>query len=70
MAWHGIAAEAAAAGTASGAVGVDLLAAASSVGASCLIMGAYSHGRMREMMFGGVTHHVLNHATVPVFLVH
>ena len=25
---------------------------------------------VRQMVFGGVTHHVLHHATLPVFLVH
>jgi len=70
LAWHGIVAEALARGTASDSVGADLLAATSSVQASVLIMGAYTHGRVRQMMFGGVTHHVLHHATVPVLLVH
>ena len=70
LAWHGIAAEVVATGAAGDSVGADLLAAASSVGASLLIMGAYTHGRVREMMFGGVTHHVLHHAKLPVFLVH
>jgi len=70
LAWHGIAAAALAASPASDSVGGDLLAAAASVEASMLIMGAYTHGRMREMVFGGVTHHVLHHAQLPVFLTH
>jgi nucleotide-binding universal stress UspA family protein len=70
MGWHGIAAEVATAGPATDSIGADLLAAASSVGASLLIMGAYTHGRVREMVFGGVTHHVLHHASLPVFLAH
>jgi nucleotide-binding universal stress UspA family protein len=70
MAWHGIAAQVAPAGAATDSVGADLLAATSAAGASLLIMGAYTHGRVREMMFGGVTHHVLHHAAVPVFMVH
>ncbi|MEJ0069751.1 MAG: universal stress protein [Pseudomonadota bacterium] len=56
--------------TSSESLGEDLLKAAASVDASLLIMGAYTHGRVRQMMFGGVTHHVLHHATLPVFLAH
>ncbi len=51
-------------------VGAALLAAATSVEASFLVMGGYTHGRVRQMMFGGVTQHVLHHAQLPVLLVH
>lgn len=53
-----------------GDLGQDLLKAAASVEASMLIMGAYTHGRTRQMVFGGVTHHVLHHTKLPAFLVH
>jgi nucleotide-binding universal stress UspA family protein len=34
-------------------------------------MGAYSHSRLREMLFGGVTRHILQHAVArPVLLAH
>jgi nucleotide-binding universal stress UspA family protein len=33
-------------------------------------MGAYTHSRVREMLFGGVTEHALTDATLPVLLVH
>jgi nucleotide-binding universal stress UspA family protein len=29
-------------------------------------MGAYGHARVRELVFGGVTRHVLNTAILPV----
>lgn len=35
-----------------------------------LVMGAYGHWRWREWAFGGVTEHVLRHATVPVLMAH
>jgi nucleotide-binding universal stress UspA family protein len=33
-------------------------------------MGAYSHSRLREVVLGGVTRHVLANAEVPVLMVH
>jgi nucleotide-binding universal stress UspA family protein len=47
-----------------------LLDAARSVGADLLVMGAYGRWRMSEMLFGGFTQHVLDHADIPVFLSH
>ena len=38
--------------------------------ADLLVMGAYSHSRLREMVFGGVTKRVLNDAALPVLMVH
>ena len=35
-----------------------------------LVMGAYSHARWREKIFGGVTEHILHHAKVPVLMAH
>jgi len=70
LAWHGIAARMLTHAASSETLGADLLNAAASVDASMLVMGAYTHGRMRQMMFGGVTHHVLHHAKLPTFLVH
>jgi nucleotide-binding universal stress UspA family protein len=36
--------------------------------ADLLVLGGYTHSRIRENILGGVTHHVLRHARVPVFL--
>ena len=38
--------------------------------ADLLVMGAYGHSRFRELMLGGVTAHMLNHATRPVLMAH
>ena len=35
-----------------------------------LVMGAYGHSRLREMVLGGATEHMLRHAQVPVLLSH
>lgn len=49
--------------------GAALLAEAARLEADLLVMGAYTHSRFREMIFGGVTRHVLSHAALPVLVV-
>ena len=49
-------------------VGKGLLAAANEFGADLLAMGAYSHSRIRQLILGGVTRHVLERATIPVMM--
>lgn len=39
-------------------------------GADLLVMGGYGHSRFREMMVGGVTRYVLEHARMPVLFSH
>ncbi|MDE2410648.1 MAG: universal stress protein [Sphingomonadales bacterium] len=38
-------------------------------GAELLVMGAYSHSRMREFLFGGVTRYFLEESTAPPLLI-
>ncbi len=52
----------------SGPFGDLLLGRARELGADMLIMGAYAHSPLREMLLGGVTRHVLAHADLPVLL--
>jgi nucleotide-binding universal stress UspA family protein len=47
-----------------------LLGRARDLGADMLIMGAYAHSPIREMLLGGVTRHVLAHADMPVLMRH
>jgi hypothetical protein len=47
-----------------------LLERAQGLGADVLVMGAYAHSPLREMLFGGVTRHVLHHAELPVLMRH
>ena len=35
-----------------------------------LVMGAYGHSRLRELVLGGVTRTILHDMTVPVFMAH
>lgn len=48
----------------------SLLAAAEAMGAGLLVMGAYGHSRLREIVFGGVTRFLTDAATMPLLLVH
>jgi nucleotide-binding universal stress UspA family protein len=47
-----------------------LLRKAKELGAGLLVAGAYSHGRMRELVFGGFTRTVLDSCELPIFLLH
>ncbi len=38
------------------------------LGADLVVMGAYSHSRLKELLLGGVTQHVLENATLPVLM--
>jgi nucleotide-binding universal stress UspA family protein len=49
-------------------VGAGLLAAARAFDADLLCQGAYSHSRLRQLILGGVTRHVLEHAHLPVLM--
>ncbi len=51
-------------------VGRILLDEAREAGADLMVMGAYSHSRWREMILGGVTRYVLEHAELPVLMAH
>jgi nucleotide-binding universal stress UspA family protein len=47
-----------------------VLETATAFGADVLVMGGYGHSRLRELVFGGFTRHVLNASPVPVFFFH
>ena len=50
--------------------GEAILATAKTLGCDLLIKGAYTQNRLRQMIFGGATRHVLENATLPVLLAH
>lgn len=50
--------------------GEAILAEAASIGADLLIKGAYTQSRLRQMIFGGATSHILSAAELPVFFAH
>ena len=68
LGWHGITATARQVKPLSRSLGDTLLHEASEAGIGMLVMGAYSHSRVRELLLGGVTRHVLSNVPVtPVF---
>jgi nucleotide-binding universal stress UspA family protein len=48
----------------------DILGAVAEEHADLLVMGAYTHSRAREMIFGGLTSRVLHDAQIPVLFCH
>jgi nucleotide-binding universal stress UspA family protein len=50
--------------------GEAILRAAKSAGSDLLIKGAYTQSRLRQMIFGGATSHILAHAELPVLMAH
>jgi len=51
-------------------VGETLQAAALAAGADVLVMGAYGHSRVRELVLGGATRSILQHARLPILTTH
>jgi nucleotide-binding universal stress UspA family protein len=43
---------------------------AKAIGADLLVKGAYTQSRLRQMIFGGATRHIIMEATMPVILAH
>lgn len=50
--------------------GRQILEEATKVDAELLVMGAFTHSRMREFILGGATKYVLTHAHIPVLMTH
>ena len=52
------------------AAGEVILERAAALGCDLLVKCAYTQSRLRQMIFGGATRHILGHATLPVFMAH
>ena len=50
--------------------GEAILQEAKAFGADLLLKGAYTQSRLRQMIFGGATSHILSKAEIPVFFAH
>lgn len=50
--------------------GPAILAKAAEIEADLVIKGGYTQSRLRQMIFGGATSHVLAHSELPVFMAH
>ena len=48
----------------------EQILAAAECAADLLVMGAYGHARVRELVFGGATRHIAKHMTLPTLFSH
>lgn len=70
LARHGVRCNAMQRSSSDGDAGAALLAAVDALDADLLVMGCYGHSRLREMILGGASRHVLQHARISVLMAH
>lgn len=70
LARHGVKAEAESMTVRDVSIDEALLSRLSDDGADMLVMGCYGHTRLRELVLGGTTRHILQHMTVPTLMTH
>jgi nucleotide-binding universal stress UspA family protein len=70
LSWQGIRADEAGILEATGSAGAALLGTAARCNATLIVMGAYTHSRLRQSFLGGVTGHILSEARIPVVMSH
>jgi nucleotide-binding universal stress UspA family protein len=70
LARHGVSAKIESASSGGIGIGNTLLARASELEADLLVMGAYGHSRVHEVLLGGATRTVLASMTLPVLMAH
>ena len=70
LSWHGIPAHPVVAPKDEHSTGAALVSAASEQRATLIVMGAYTHSRLRQSFLGGVTRHLLTHTPVPLLMSH
>ena len=68
--WHGVDAKTETISGSPSAVGPKLMELLMSENADLLVMGAYTHSRMRRLILGGVTRYVLEESSVKVLMAH
>jgi nucleotide-binding universal stress UspA family protein len=68
--YNGIAAEPLSVQLEGRSTGEAVLAAAEREGADLLIKGAFTRSRLQQMIFGGATSHIMQHAQLPVLMAH
>ncbi len=70
LARHGVKAQIERTVSADVPIGEVLLSRAADLGADLLVMGAYGHSRVRELLLGGATRSILESMTIPVLMSH
>jgi nucleotide-binding universal stress UspA family protein len=68
--YNGVAAEATTVKGDRRTIGETLLKTSASFGVDLLVKGAYTQSRLRQMIFGGTTSHILAESNLPVFMAH
>jgi nucleotide-binding universal stress UspA family protein len=68
--WHGITSNVVFLDGKGDSVGEAMLNVCAEEEAGLLAVGGFSHARARELLFGGVTRHLLTHANIPTLMVH
>ncbi len=67
---NGVKAEALSVKAGARSAGEVILDQAAALGCDLLVKGAFTQSRLRQMMFGGATRHILAHAGLPVLMAH
>lgn len=70
LAWHGIPASSRTLEADERPTGEIILDEAGDIGADLIFKGAFTRSRLRQIIFGGTTQHILDYARVPVLLAH
>jgi len=70
LAWHGISANIKRFEPDERLIGELLMDEAVAGGADVVVMGGYSHSRLREFILGGVTQHLLDESPLPALIAH
>jgi nucleotide-binding universal stress UspA family protein len=70
LSWHGIRAHPVVVPKDEHRTGAALISAARDHEATLIVMGAYTHSRLRQSLLGGVTRHLLAHVPVPWLMSH
>ena len=68
--YNGIAVEAMSIELDGRSTGEAVLAAAKAEGCDLLVKGAFTRNRLRQMIFGGATSHIMEHADLPLLMAH
>jgi nucleotide-binding universal stress UspA family protein len=70
LAAHGIAAATMMLPATKANAGETILRKAAELGCDLIVKGAYTQSRLRQMIFGGTTRHILTNANLPVLMAH
>jgi len=70
LAWHGVSASDKRFAPDKRFIGEMLMDEAAKAGVDLVVMGGYSHSRLREFILGGVTQHMLEETALPVLTAH